>query len=149
MNVKIRQHLEDVLQDLSTLFEICVFTAGEQGYADTVLDFIDPEYQIIKHRLYRQHCVQAAPGVYVKDLRIIQDRDLKDIVIVDNSIVSFAFQLSNGVPISAFTGQAKDEELIYMVTLLEEIYCSDDLRMPLENKFKLGELMQKHGQVIK
>jgi len=34
-----------------------------------------------------------------------------------------------------------------MVTLLEEIYCSDDLRMPLENKFKLGELMQKHGQV--
>lgn len=73
------------------MFEICVFTAGEQGYADTVLDFIDQEGQIIKHRLYRQHCVQAASGVYVKDLRIIEDRDLKDIVIVDNSIVSFAF----------------------------------------------------------
>jgi TFIIF-interacting CTD phosphatase-like protein len=28
---------------------------------------------------------------YVKDLRIISDRDLEDIVIVDNSIVSFAF----------------------------------------------------------
>lgn len=41
LNVKIRQHLEDVLQYLSTMFEICVFTAGEQGYADTVLDFID------------------------------------------------------------------------------------------------------------
>jgi TFIIF-interacting CTD phosphatase-like protein len=45
-----------------------------------------------------------APGIYVKDLRIIADRDLKDIIIVDNSIISFAFNLSNGVPISAFTG---------------------------------------------
>lgn len=145
--MKIRQHLEDVLQYLSTMFEICVFTAGEQGYADTVLDFIDADYQIIKHRLYRQHCVQAAPGVYVKDLRIIQDRDMKDIVIVDNSIVSFAFQLSNGVPISAFTGQAKDEELLYMVTLLEEIYTHDDFRPQLEQRFKMTELMKMHGQM--
>jgi CTD small phosphatase-like protein 2 len=59
----------------------------------------------MKHRLYRQHCINPAPGVYVKDLRIIKDRDLKDIAIVDNSIVSFAYQLSNGIPISSFTGQ--------------------------------------------
>ena len=30
-------------------------------------------------------------NVLVKDLRIISDRELKDILIVDNSIVSFAF----------------------------------------------------------
>jgi TFIIF-interacting CTD phosphatase-like protein len=91
LNVKIRQHLEDVLHYLAGMYEICVFTAGEQGYADTILDFIDADYQIIKHRLYRHHCVQAAPGVFIKDLRVISDRDIKDIVIVDNSIVSFAF----------------------------------------------------------
>jgi len=68
----------------------------------------------------------------VKDLRVITDRDLKDIVIVDNSIVSFAFQLSNGVPISSFTGQSGDEELLFMVTLLEEIYSYDDIRPQLE-----------------
>lgn len=93
-----------------------------------MLDFIDADYQIIKHRLYRQHCVQTAAGVYVKDLRIIADREPREIVIVDNSIVSFAFQLSNGVPISAFTGQPKDEELLFMVTLLEEIFAADDVR---------------------
>ena len=68
----------------------------------------------------------------MKDLRVITDRDLKDIVIVDNSIVSFAFQLSNGVPISSFTGQSGDEELLFMVTLLEEIYSYDDIRPQLE-----------------
>ena len=86
------------------MYEICVFTAGEQSYADTVLDYIDEDCQIIKHRLYRHHCVLPTPGIYVKDLRIIGDRDLKEIIIVDNSIVSFAFNLENGVPISAFTG---------------------------------------------
>ena len=89
--------------------------------------------------------MQAAPGVFVKDLRIIADRDLKDIVIVDNSIVSFAFHLSNGVPISSFTGSDNDEELLFLVTLLEEIYCFDDIRPQLESRFKLNELMRLHG----
>ncbi len=44
MLVKVRHHLADVLQYLSTLYEIVVFTAGEQGYADNILDFIDVDY---------------------------------------------------------------------------------------------------------
>ena len=34
-------------------------------------------------------------GYYVKDLRIISDREIKDIVIVDNLAYSFAFQVLN------------------------------------------------------
>jgi len=48
--------------------------------------------------------VKAAHGIYVKDLRIIADREIKDMIIVDNSIISFAFNMENGVPIAAFTG---------------------------------------------
>jgi len=29
LNVKVRKHLEDILQYLSTMYEIVVFTAGE------------------------------------------------------------------------------------------------------------------------
>ena len=46
--------------------------------------------------------MNAADGIYVKDLRIIRDRNLSDVILVDNSIISFAFNLDNGVPISAF-----------------------------------------------
>ncbi len=53
LNVKLRTHLEEVLSYLSTMYEICVFTAGEKDYADTILNFIDEERNIIKHRLYR------------------------------------------------------------------------------------------------
>ena len=53
LNVKLRQHLEEALSYLSGMYEICVFTAGEKDYADTILDVIDPDRGIIKHRLYR------------------------------------------------------------------------------------------------
>jgi Dullard-like phosphatase family protein len=104
LNVKVRQHMEEVLAYLAESWEIVVFTAGQKDYADAILDFIDEERTIIKHRLYRHHCIKAAPRVYVKDLRIIADRDLKDMVIVDNSIISFLFNMSNGIPIHSFTG---------------------------------------------
>jgi CTD small phosphatase-like protein 2 len=48
--------------------------------------------------------------MYVKDLRILKDRDLKDIIVVDNSIISFAFNLDNGVPIKSFSREEKKDE---------------------------------------
>ena len=83
---------------------------------------------MIKHRLYRQNCVTPEKGVYVKDLSIIADRNIKEVIIVDNSIISFAFNLSNGIPIKAFLGNRNDEELLFMVTYLEELFSKPDVR---------------------
>lgn len=69
---------------------MAVFTAADQEYADLILDKIDPNRTLFSHRMYRQHCIKV-DDCYVKDLRIIADRDLEDMVIVDNSIISFAF----------------------------------------------------------
>ena len=52
--------------------------------------------------MYRDSCIQTEEGIYVKDLRIIANWSLKDIVIVDNAVYSFAFQLDNGIPIIPF-----------------------------------------------
>jgi CTD small phosphatase-like protein 2 len=128
VSIKLRPYLDMALDFLAKYYEVCVFTAGTQDYADACLDFIDPNREIIKHRLYRQHCVNPCYGVYVKDLRIIKDRELKDIIIVDNSIISFAYQLDNGIPIKAYMRQDGDEELLFMVTFLEEIYSYPDPR---------------------
>ena len=38
----------------------------------------------------------------MKDLDVFLDRQKEDIVIVDNSIHSFGFDLDNGVPIQSF-----------------------------------------------
>ncbi len=44
-------------------------------------------------------------------------------IIVDNSILSFAFDLDNGVPINSYMGtEEEDKELLFLYSFLEE--CS-------------------------
>ena len=66
-------------------------------------------------------------------------------MIVDNSIISFAFNLSNGIPIKAFLGEKNDEELLYMVTFLEEVFTAEDVRKHIDKTFKLQEFSAKYG----
>ena len=42
---------------MSEIFEIVIFTASRQDYADAVVDKLDPSGKLIDHRLYRQHCM--------------------------------------------------------------------------------------------
>lgn len=87
-------------------------------------------------------------GVYVKDLSIIADRNIQEMVIVDNSIISFAFDLSSGIPIKAFVGESNDDELLYMVTYLEQLFGAKDVRKSLETTFRMKEIsksVSKHG----
>lgn len=77
---------------MSRMFEIVAFTASHESYADVVLDEIDPKRELISHRLYRRHCFEIHPNIYTKDLRII-NRDLSQMVLVDNAPYSYIFQL--------------------------------------------------------
>lgn len=88
-----------------------VFTASHKAYADVVLDLLDPDHQLIHYRLYRDHCIRTEEGIYIKDLRIITNRDLRDLIIVDNAVYSFGYQLDNGIPIIPFYDDKRDEEL--------------------------------------
>lgn len=81
----------ELLKELSSEFEIVVFTASHSSYAKAVLDFLDPQKKYIHHRFFRDHCVMTPQGVYIKDLRIFADRSLHEMVLVDNAAYSFAF----------------------------------------------------------
>jgi TFIIF-interacting CTD phosphatase-like protein len=74
-------------------------------------------------------------------LDIILDRDKEKMIIVDNSIVSFAFDLNNGVPINSFMGTEEDDrELLFLYSFLEEIALVKDVRENIAASFKLSEL---------
>jgi Dullard-like phosphatase family protein len=140
--VKMRPGLVECLERLATFYEVVVFTAAERTYATKIIKHFDPNGDYIKRILSREHCIHV-DNYYVKDLRIISDRKMEDLCIVDNSIVAFAFNLDNGVPINDFRGdEPMDEELIYMTSYLEDIYHYDDIREPNISNFKLSEIQQ-------
>ena len=62
-------------------------------------------------------------------------------IIVDNSIVSFAFNLDNGVPIDDYLGnELDDKELLFLLSFLEEIVTAKDVRVKIKDTFKLSYL---------
>ena len=61
--------------------------------------------------------------------------------IVDNSILSFAFDLDNGVPINSYIGNEEDDrELLFLYSFLEEAASSSDMRVNIRDSFKLSHL---------
>lgn len=71
-------------------FEIVVFTASKQVYADRVIDYLDPQGTLVQHRVYRDHCVEWQCN-YLKDLAVL-GRDLARTAIVDNSPLAFSLR---------------------------------------------------------
>jgi CTD small phosphatase-like protein 2 len=90
ITIFIRPYIKECLKKLKEHYEIVLFTAAYKGYADAIINYIDTENEFFDYRLYRNHCVQFYNNAFlVKDLRIIRNRDLKDMVLVDNSAISF------------------------------------------------------------
>lgn len=84
---------------MNELFEVYVFTAAQKGYAEAVVRKLNRGRVLIKDILHRDHCLETKKGRFLKDLRIIKNRGLQDLVILDNLVESFGLQISNGIPI--------------------------------------------------
>lgn len=79
----------------------------------------------------------------MKDLRILGNRDLSDVILIDNSVYSFAFQLENGVPIIPFYHDPKDEELFHLITYMQGVVQVEDVRDYNREAFNLVRLQNE------
>ncbi|TNV71353.1 hypothetical protein FGO68_gene11303 [Halteria grandinella] len=114
----VRPGCDVFLREMSEIYEVVIFTAAMQDYADWVLDQIDRE-KYISHRMYRQHALPYGP-IFVKDLSRI-GRDLSKTIIVDNVAENFQLQPDNGIFIKSWFDDMQDTALSELAPLLKEI----------------------------
>lgn len=105
---------------MSQYYTIYVFTAGTQDYAEPIVAYLNQKKKTIHGVLHRKNCMETQNGFFIKDLRIISNRELKDIVMVDNLVHSFGLQLRNGVPILEYLDNSEDCEFIGLQKFLIE-----------------------------
>ena len=104
---KMRPGLFYFLNNIKNFYEIIIFTAGTQEYADPILDIIEKKGKLFAKRLYRQHTI-LMNNIYIKDLTRL-GRDLSKTIIVDNMPQNFCLQKENGILIKNFFGEDKNE----------------------------------------
>ena len=126
-------------------YNIVAYTASHQSYADSVLDLLDPDKKYFKYRLYRNNCLSKVIDgnkIYIKDLDILK-YDLKNVVIIDNSVLSFAYHLDHGIPIVPYYDRKNDRYLLIIAAYLSQIADKEDLREMNKKIYRLTEMKEK------
>ena len=151
LGINIRPHWKESLDKIKNIYNIIIFTASHRNYSDAVLNYLDPDNQYFKYRLYRDSCVLYKTNdinFYVKDLDIFKPEfDLKDIIIIDNSILSFAYHLNNGIPVVPFYDSQIDIELPLLSYYLLSIANYNDLRIANQEHIKLEFFLKQIKQI--
>ena len=116
----IRPGVDKFLTELSKYYEIIIFTAAMQDYADYIIDnYLDKEKKLISYRLYRQHTT-VLQKTYLKDIAKL-GRDLAKTIIIDNASDNFQLQIENGIFINTWIDDENDTALIDLIPVLKEI----------------------------
>jgi len=136
--MNIRPYAINLIQEMSMYYEIIVFSAGSEEYTNEVVSILDPYRQYVKKVISCKNCVEVKEGFVIKDLRIFADREIKDILIVDDCIYSYAFQIENGVPVKPFDENSKkdDKELVFLMYYLKKLYDENPENLAEANKKK-------------
>ena len=103
---------------LSHYYNIFIFTSESKEFAQQIMQSLDPEGKIFSGCLNQSHCFKTQKGNYIKDLRIIVNKKLCEMVIIDHVSSSFPFQIENGIPILPWEIDPYDNELKYLTTFL-------------------------------
>jgi len=120
-----RPGVDDFLLEMAKHYEIVVYTASLNKYADVLLDLLDP-HRVIRTRLFRESCV-FYEGNYVKDLSLL-NRDLSQCIIIDNSPASYLFHPENAIDCTSFIDDVSDRELDHIGKFLVGVTDVVDLR---------------------
>ena len=136
--VQVRPYTDHFLTEMGKYFEIVIFTAAAEDYADIVLNELDKN-NAIDYKLYRKHTEQIN-GVFIKDLSKL-GRDINKVVIIDNNKDNFSLQPENGLHICSFLGDQNDDELYLL--------CDDLMKIVKGNKKDLRPAVKEIDAIMK
>jgi TFIIF-interacting CTD phosphatase-like protein len=51
----IRPFALECLRQANQDYEVAIFTAGNEWFADPIIDYLDPHGELIQHRFFRHH----------------------------------------------------------------------------------------------
>uniref|UniRef100_K3WIV8 Mitochondrial import inner membrane translocase subunit TIM50 n=1 Tax=Globisporangium ultimum (strain ATCC 200006 / CBS 805.95 / DAOM BR144) TaxID=431595 RepID=K3WIV8_GLOUD len=135
-----RPGVDEFLETLCQYYEIVIFS--QNPMAEEVVMKLDPK-QCALHILSRD-ATRYLKGAHVKDLANL-NRDLRQVVIVDDDPAAYQLQPENAIPIKPFTnGSARDDrELTELIPFLKALASE---RVP-DFRTVLGEFRDEDGVI--
>ncbi len=103
---------------MKQFYELILFSSGTSDYVDPIVKYIEKNENFFEFVLYRQHISFDERGEYFKNLNLL-NRNLKNILIIDDMEKNFKLQKENGICIKPFYGDIQKD--INILNLLGQI----------------------------
>lgn len=142
--VLVRPFVTQFLKRMHKYYELVIFTASLSKYAEPLMQQLDPQ-NLCAYKLFREHCTYYN-NAFVKDLTRL-GRNLKDVIIVDNSPVAYLFQPENAIPAVNWYDDPTDTELPRIATILERLVFEDDVRRVIRTIISNNKIDPKQEQI--
>jgi len=111
----LRPGLIEFLHIIKQFYELILFSSGTCDYVDPIIKIIEKKENFFEFVLYRQHISFDEKGEYYKDLNLL-NRNIRNILIVDDMKKNFKFHKLNGICIKPFYGDVqKDANLLNLL----------------------------------
>ncbi|CAK7893575.1 nuclear envelope morphology protein 1 [[Candida] anglica] len=153
-----RPYCDYFLREAAKWFELQIFTASVKEYADPIINWLESEIapyvtanaakngdpaavhgkpqvpseqpSVFTRRYYRTDCTYRQGVGYIKDLSKFFPRedDLKNVIILDNSPVSYAMHEDNAVMIEGWINDQGDRDLVNLLPMLHSLSLCIDVR---------------------
>ena len=94
----------------------------------------------------RENCT-FMNGIYIKELKKL-NRNLKDLIIVDNSPLAYTFDINKGLPIKTWYEDKKDVELYKISSILKFLSTTKDVRSYIRKFVKRNEIIYDEAMKI-
>ncbi|XP_029987265.1 CTD small phosphatase-like protein 3 [Sphaeramia orbicularis] len=128
----LRPYVKEFLQSVAKNYELFVYTCAKKTYAEKIMDILDPQRKLFRHRLYQEDCA-CVLGHYIKDLSVL-GRDLTKTVVLDNAPHTYPYHLMNTIPIKSWSGEPEDRELQRLIPYLDKLSAAEDFREVLKKR---------------
>lgn len=132
-----RPYCDLFLKQVSKWYNLVIFTASVKEYADPVIDYLESERSYFQNRYYRDHCTLRDGQGYIKDLSSV-DKNLNNVIIIDNSPISYALHENNAIIVEGWINDPSDSDLLNLIPLLNGLRYATDVRAVLG--LKNGEI---------
>lgn len=149
-----RPYCDFFLKEVSKWFELQIFTASVKEYADPIIDWLESDVlsshhkkktplgshdtsarppKVFTKRYYRNHCTHRTGVGYIKDLgKFFPTKDdLKNVIILDNSPISYAMHEDNAIMIEGWINDQNDRDLLNLLPMLYSLSLCIDVRFIL------------------
>ena len=141
INLIYRPGLLDFLRNMKQIYELILFSSGTINYVKAVVRHIEKDEKFFEYVLYRKYMSFDENGRSFKNLDYL-NRNLKNVIIVDNMAKNFKLHKRNGICIKPFKGDVINDKntLFFLTQILQRIRYdanySGDIRVSLSKEKK-------------